>query len=200
MRGRNPRHPSLGLRTAACALGLLALVQPGASIAQHRPGVQPAPAPGGYNDYILGQQQRLEIVVHVLGEVQRPGEYRVPDNTNVLELLSKAGGGTTLADLSAVKVTHQGLEQPQLAQAGGGDAVLATDGNGTNSRADRRVVSVNIDAYLQGASDSPLPLLQPGDVVSVPKNNVATWKTGSAILRDLALVASTVFLYMRVSQ
>src|SRR5688572_8546323 len=48
--------------------------------------------------YILGAESRLEIVVHVLGEVERPGEYRVTDETDVLELISKAGGPTRFAN------------------------------------------------------------------------------------------------------
>src|SRR5574337_1129678 len=56
--------------------------------------------------YILGEQKQLEILVHILGQVQKPGEYRVPDGTNVLELLSKAGGPTEYSDLSEVVLTH----------------------------------------------------------------------------------------------
>ncbi len=44
--------------------------------------------------YLLGDEQKLEMIVHVFGEVARPGEYRVADDTNVLELISKAGGPT----------------------------------------------------------------------------------------------------------
>ena len=42
--------------------------------------------------YLIPQEQGLEMLVHILGEVQKPGEYRVPDHTDVLELIAKAGG------------------------------------------------------------------------------------------------------------
>lgn len=38
------------------------------------------------------------FVVHILGQVQSPSFYRVPDGTSVQELITRAGGFTTLAD------------------------------------------------------------------------------------------------------
>ena len=129
-------------------------------------------------DYILGDERRLEIVVHVLGEVTRPGELRVSDNTNVLEALSKAGGGTEFANLSAVTITRLS----QGTQAGHGR---------------EQIIHVNIKDYLNKGGSEPLPVLAPGDVVSVPRNNFSRWKTTASIIRDLSIVASTYFLYLR---
>ena len=196
-------------------LGLLAWALPAASGAQQRPDfVQPTTPQTGSNyltppsgsnystpqrgsDYMLGAEQRLQMVVYVIGEVQRPGEYSVPDNTNVLELLSKAGGGTTLADMSDVSITHQ-AEQPEMALAAAHGAGSSTDGNAAG-RPEEKVLRINVDEYLRRGSDQPLPALRPGDVVKVPKNSVNTWRNVSAVLRDLALVASTYFLYLRVT-
>ena len=62
--------------------------------------------------YLLGEEQRLEIVVHVLGEVERPGEYRVPDDTDVLEAVSKAGGPTEFAHLGNVSLRRRDPGSP----------------------------------------------------------------------------------------
>ncbi len=129
-------------------------------------------------DYILGEERRLEIVVHVLGEVTRPGELRVEDNTNVLEALSKAGGGTQFANLNAVTITR--LPQDAIGNSSG-----------------EQIIHVNINDYLNKGAAEPLPVLQPGDVVSVPRNNFSRWKTTASIIRDLSIVASTYFLYLR---
>jgi hypothetical protein len=188
-------------------LGLLACALPAASGAQQRPDfVQPTTPQSGPNystpqrgsDYMLGAEQRLQVVVYVIGEVQRPGEYSVPDNTNVLELLSKAGGGTILADMSGVTITHQ-VEQPEMALAGHPGAATATDGNAGGRSGESRVIKINVDDFLRNGSAQPLAALRPGDVVKVPKNSVNTWRNVSAVLRDLALVASTYFLYLRVT-
>ena len=53
-------------------------------------------------NYLIGEEQRLEIIVHVWGEVRQPGEKRVPDGTNILEVISKAGGPTEFSNLSKV--------------------------------------------------------------------------------------------------
>jgi len=127
----------------------------------------------------MGEQRRLEIVVHVLGEVTRPGELRVQDNTNVLEALSKAGGGTEFANLNAVTITR-------LPQNVGIDGTPA-----------EQVIHVDIKEYLHRGGSKPLPVLEPGDVISVPRNNFSRWKTTASVIRDLSIVASTYFLYLR---
>ena len=49
---------------------------------------------------------QLKVVVHIWGEVRSPGEYTVPAGTNILELISKAGGPTEYANMGKVKLTH----------------------------------------------------------------------------------------------
>ncbi len=169
MRGRNPLRLVAGLRVPLSAALLMVFVLASAAHAQG-------------DSYILGEERRLEIVVHVLGEVTRPGELRVQDDTNVLEALSKAGGGTQYANLSAVTITRL----PKNAEM--------------NVRGSEQIIHVNIEDYLRKGSMRPLPLLQPGDVISVPRNNFSRWKTTASIIRDLSIVASTYFLYLRTTR
>lgn len=165
MRGRNPlrfaalRAQALALLLVTCALAPMAHAQA--------------------DSYLLGGERRLEIVVHVLGEVIRPGELRVGDDTNVLEALSKAGGGTQYANLNAVTITRLSPHSTM------------------NSSGPEQIVHVNIKEYLKKGASEPLPLLQPGDVISVPRNNLSRWKTTASIIRDLSIVATTYFLYLR---
>ena len=49
------------------------------------------------DQYQIGLE-RLMITVHIFGEVRQPGEFLVPDNTNILELISKAGGPTEFSN------------------------------------------------------------------------------------------------------
>ena len=44
------------------------------------------------------------------------------------------------------------------------------------------------------------PVLQPGDVVFVPKNSWHKWKDVSAVIRDVSVVASAYFLYVRATR
>jgi len=166
---------STGLRSLlrGCVLGgaIITGLIPAVSVAQQK------------NDYLLGEERGLEMVVHVLGEVARPGEYRVPDDTNVLELLSKAGGGSQLSKLSEVTITRM---QPSAEVASGTHQVPAA----------QRVFRVNIEHILQGKT-AEVPILQPGDVVTVPRNSWSAWRTTAAVLRDLSIVATTYFLAVR---
>ncbi|MGH2569600.1 MAG: polysaccharide biosynthesis/export family protein [bacterium] len=130
--------------------------------------------------YILGETTRLEILVHVMGQVQTPGEYRVPDKTNVLELISKAGGPTDFARLSGVIVKR---------------------GGGTSSAESSKgeVIHVNLESYLTRENAKPVPILQPGDVVTVPSNSWSTWKAIFGIARDVSVVASLYLLWVRTA-
>jgi len=133
-------------------------------------------------------ERRLEMVVHVLGEVTRPGEYRVPDNTNVLELLSKAGGGTPMAKMGAVTITRTARSPYDVASTGA---------TATKAPEEDLVIHVNVDEYLQGRAQGALPVLKPGDVVSVPRNGFSKWRTSASVLRDLSVVFTAYLLYVR---
>lgn len=63
------------------------------------------------------------IRLAVLGEVRSPGPHTVEPGTNVLQLLTIAGGGTDRADLSRARVLREGRPYPiDLQTALAGDA------------------------------------------------------------------------------
>jgi len=175
MRGTYSSGQRSHLRACALVAALAAWLVPAGARAQQK------------DDYLLGEEKRLEMVVHVLGEVARPGEYRVTDDTNVLELLSKAGGGTSMARLSDVTITRLGVDPA----AHGG--VGATNGGHAPGN---RVLLVNVDDILQGKT-AEVPMLHPGDVVRVSRNSWAAWRTVAAVMRDLSIVATTYFIGVR---
>ncbi len=167
------------LRSAALGALVVAGLLPGGARAQQR------------DDYLLGEERRLEMVVHVLGEVARPGEYRVSDDTNVLELLSKAGGGTPLSQMSEVTITRMTSEPENLASAG--ESAISGEVK------TQRVFQVNVDDILKGKS-AEIPNLRPGDIVMVPRNSMSTWRTTAAVLRDISIVFTTYLLAVRTYQ
>lgn len=141
--------------------------------------------------YLLGEDNRLEMVVHIIGEVKRPGTYRVPDNTNLIELLSEAGGPTEFSNLSSVTVTHVEAGWPANGQNGA---------DGQNHQKGNRIINYNINKYLKEEDMVAPPMLRPSDVVFVPKNRWRTWRQVATIIRDLSVVASAYFLYLRATQ
>jgi hypothetical protein len=153
---------------------VFASLWPVAAFAQERSG------------YIHGEQQGLEMMVHIMGEVQKPGEYRVGDQTNLLELLSKAGGPTQFSRLSSISVRRVAPVQAGALTGGASPRV--------------EIIRINMDDILRKQDIAPPPVLQPGDVVFVPKNAWHTWKNVSGVIRDVSVVASAYFFYARASR
>ena len=169
-----PLSPRSCLRFGQVLL-LAACLWPAISLAQQRTG------------YLPGDHQGLEMMVHIIGEVQKPGEYRVPDQTDLLELLSKAGGPTQFSRLSAVSVRR----------VPGGRPFAVTPG-GTAPRA--QIILVNIEEILHKQGAAPPPVLQPGDVVFVPMNSWSTWKNVAAVIRDVSVIGSAYYFYSRATR
>jgi hypothetical protein len=140
-------------------------------------------------DYSLGEDNRLEMVVHILGEVKRPGKYRVRDGTNLIELFSEAGGPTEFSNLTSVTVAR--------AEA----APLKNGQNGNSGPKDtQRIIKYDVKKYLKVNNIVPPPIMQPGDVVLVPTNSWRKWRNVATVIRDVAVVASAYFLYLRASK
>lgn len=114
---------------------------------------------------VVGQ---LNIEVHIWGEVKQPGAYMVPEGTNVVQLISRAGGPTQFADLSRVEVAH-----------------VVGDSNW--------VECVNIINYLKGKGDNTVPVLGKGDVVVVPANAWYRWRRTLEVTRDLAIIINAMY-------
>jgi len=134
-------------------------------------------------DYILGEEQKLEMIVHIFGEVKKPGEYRVNDKTDVLELISKAGGPSEFSNLGDTRLTRVNNYTSKL-----------KNGNGTYGK---KVIELDLEDYLKGKKDMSIPVLLPGDIVYVPRNTWYRWRNIVSVARDISVVASVYWLYVR---
>ncbi len=137
--------------------------------------------------YFPGEDNKLEMFVHIIGEVRKPGKYRVPDDTNLIELLSEAGGPTQFSNLSAVTITH--VESERFANGQNGNLLQG-----------KRIIRFNVNRYLKAEYAVAPPILKPGDVVLVPSNKWRNWRQVATIFRDIAVVASAYFLYLRATR
>jgi hypothetical protein len=126
--------------------------------------------PGKEEYFIDPATQKLSIDVHVWGEVTVPGVYRVPLGTNVLEVISMAHGPTEYSNLSRVKLTHWGT---------GGLPLIET---------------VDLPNYLNGKVGTPIPVLGPGDVVTVPRNLRHAWENSIKLVGDVVTIATLFYL------
>jgi len=96
--------------------------------------------------YVLSaKSDALLMTVKVWGEVQKPGLYDVPIGTDIVELLSSAGGPTSRAKLSKVKIIRE-----------------ATSGS------ENTVSIINIKEYLDTGNAENIIEIKANDTVVVP--------------------------------
>lgn len=133
--------------------------------------------------YQFGPDERLLITVHIFGAVGKPGEYLVPDDTNLLELISKAGGPTEFSNLSNIKITRG----------------LMKIASSSDNKSDKNVLNVNLKDLLDKSNNKELlPTLQPGDVVRIGKNNWYKWQTVIRVISQFAIVVQAFYWYSRI--
>lgn len=145
------------------------------------------------DQYQIGPNERLLITVHIFGEVQKPGEYLVPDNTNLLELISKAGGPTEYSNLNSVKITRGVIGVADLKRS----MDHQNDKNLYKSRSlKKKVIDVNLKKILDKEQyQTIVPTLHPGDVIRVGRNTWFTWQAVIRIISQLAIVAQVWYWY-----
>jgi len=142
---------ALGIFSAGAAFGQLS--QGGVALSQ--PNVA-TPA-----FYSIARPGELTMQVNIWGLVNHPGRYEISITTDLVQLVSYAGGPSPDAKMDAVKITR----------------LLKTDAGIT-----RGEYIVNMDD-LYRINESSL-ILQPGDTIFIDKT---TWST----VRDVLTVVST---------
>ena len=141
------------------------------------------------DQYIVSEDQKLQIVVHIWGEINRPGQYIVPDGTDVRELISIAGGPTEYSNLSNIKLTREYLDNLKIQQGF----------NKSNERLiKKKLITINIKKYLERELSEPIPILQPGDVVKINRNLWSKWQTMIRVVSQFAIVVQAVYFYSRI--
>ncbi|MBN1155731.1 SLBB domain-containing protein [candidate division KSB1 bacterium] len=147
-------------------------------------------------DYLIGEEQNLEIIVHIWGEVKDPGEKRVPDGTNVGELVSKAGGPGEYSKLSNVILYRDPYLNPPADKIEklltGADDFIKEDYEELQQHGK---VEINLKKYLENGKASYLPILIPGDVVEVKRNNWYTWQSIIRVASQVAIIAQVWYWY-----
>lgn len=154
------------------------------------------------DSYLMGNELKFEMVVHIWGEVRSPGEYRVREHTSLLELISKAGGPTEFSSLGNIRIRRdqpKPVSQSQIENipadgvrfsANGGYGAHSSLTKGRRTESAPKVMSFNMNDYLKGASSRTVPVLQPGDVVVVSRNNSFRWQTVMRVASQVAIIAN----------
>ncbi len=110
--GGGARAGPVGVSSAVAAVGLPA-------------GAAGVPSPVGA-DAAPG----AEVVVHVVGQVRRPGVRHLPAGSRVADAVAAAGGATSKADLGAVNLARVLVDGEQVRVPARGEAVAPTGAGG----------------------------------------------------------------------
>ena len=137
----------------------------GASTSGYNPG-----AVYQYSGSLTGTQQ-LKIRTYIWGQVRNPGLYIVPDDTDLLTLISSAGGPTENAKLSKIRIIRSTEE---------GD----------------KVIWVDLKEYLETGQPELIPILKPGDTVIV---SGSTYYAFTKAVNWLSQIAVMLSVYVAIS-
>lgn len=165
--------PAFPIRASMIVPALLIFFSTGATTAwsQNSTGrVEPVHDPlAGRYAISRGLENVLNIDVQVWGQVNRPGQYSVPDRTDLIGLISFAGGPTEDAKLKEVLVVRP----------------LASGA---------KVREIDVDAFIHSGNPQLIPELTPGDVVVVPASRSHKFVRWTGVISVAALVANVVIL------
>lgn len=153
------------------------------------------------DSYLMGNELKFEMIVHIWGEVRSPGEYRVKEHTSLLELMSKAGGPTEFSSLSHIRIRREprvAMNKSQIESmpatavrlsANGASGVHSSLTKARRGENEPKVLIFDMNDYLKGASRL-VPVLQPGDVVVVSRNRSFKWQTAARVASQVAIIAN----------
>lgn len=157
------------------------------------------------SEYLLGSEERLEMEVHIWGQVKSPGKYRVSYDTDMMELISIAGGPTPDANLNNVQLTRQERsgsvdEQriQEITKRAGDREINKEFLREQLSVSSREVITFNVKKYLKNQETDILPpVLKPGDIVHVKTTKWYRWQELIQVMHQVALIASVYAWYLR---
>lgn len=119
--------------------------------------------------YFIGDENQLLMQVNVWGRVEKPGQYFVPSDTDLITLISVAGGPADKSRLDNVRVVRAGGE-------------------------DSEVIQVNIKKFLKTGDRDLIPDLRPQDTIIVSGSMWYLFSSVISVVAQLAIVANVYYL------
>jgi len=119
--------------------------------------------------YFIGDENQLLMKVNVWGRVERPGQYFVPSDTDLITLISVAGGPADKSRLDNVRVVRAGSSGSE-------------------------VTEVNIKKFLKTGDRSLIPDLRPEDTIIVSGSMWFLFSSIVQVVSQLAIVANVYYL------
>lgn len=123
--------------------------------------------------YYYGKGEGVLIDVNLWGQVGKPGKYFVPYTTDIISLISIAGGPRNNAKLDEVRIIRYAQKDTTIVE---------------------RIARVNIKRFIEYGEQSNIPSLIRGDTVIVPGDALSVFQTFVGIVSSLSVVINTILL------
>jgi len=120
--------------------------------------------------YFLGTDDQLLIKVNIWGFVAKPGQYLVPSDTDLMSLISFAGGPRDGAKLSSIKIIRAKKSE----------------------KAKDTILDINVKKYIKSGEESLIPQLQPGDTIIISGSK---WYHFSNFVGFVTKIATLIQIY-----
>ena len=124
--------------------------------------------------YFLGTNDQLLIKINIWGFVAKPGQYLVPSDTDLISLISFAGGPIDGAKLNKIKLIRSALKKDIK----------------------QKVISINVQKFINDGDDSIIPHIKPGDTIIVSGSR---WYHFSKYLEFVTKIAMLFQIYTWVT-
>lgn len=126
---------------------------------------------GEGSKFYLNEANELLIRVNIWGRVQRPGQYYVPAETDLVSLMSLAGGPSARSRLSDVKVVRED-EQGQ-----------------------QDVLRVDVRRFIKTGDKRLIPFLKPEDTIVVHGSGWQLFADIAQVVGQMAIVANVYYYF-----
>ena len=125
---------------------------------------------GQASQYYIGATNELLIRVNIWGRVLRPGQYFIPSTTDLITLISVAGGPEKRSRLDNVRIVRNRENNPE-------------------------VIIVNIKKFLKTGDKRLIPNLEPEDTIVLSGSTWQLFADAVGVVSQLAVVANVYFWF-----
>lgn len=122
-----------------------------------------------------GAIDQLKIYTYIWGQVRNPGLYLVPDNTDLLTLISLAGGPTENAKMTKIRIVR-------------------------STPLGEEIIWVDMKEYLETANKELIPIMMPGDTVIVAGSTFYAFAKVTDFLSKVVIVLSVYNTIVNISR
>lgn len=175
------------MRFSICiVVGLLLILYPNKMLAQAFGGnlpsqntLSPDQLSNSPSVYYYGQGQGVQIDINLWGEVKKTGKMIVPYTTDIISLISLAGGPTSNAKLDEVRIIRYAMQ---------------------DSTAVEKIIRINVEKFVETGEQSYFPILLRGDTVIVPGGALSALQSFVSVLQIITAVLQAAFLFVIINQ